>query len=100
MSRWMSQAVERRTYVRRLERAQQFTDDMLDAVDDVVYLLDEDGEVRRWNESLCETTGYADTEIEPLHALDFFDKTDHDRIMTAIEEVLETGSTRIDAPLS
>jgi len=99
MSRWMSQAVERRTYVRRLERAQQFTDDMLDAVDDVVYLLDEDGEVRRWNESLCETTGYADTEIEPLHALDFFDKTDHDRIMTAIEEVLETGSTRIDAPL-
>ncbi|WP_226039744.1 PAS domain S-box protein [Natrinema sp. DC36] len=106
MSRWMSQAVERRTYVRRieererrLERAQQFTDDMLDAVDDVVYLLDEDGEVLRWNESLREATGYTAAETESMHALDFFDETDHDRITSAIATVLETGSTRIDVPL-
>ncbi|QLK24456.2 PAS domain S-box protein [Natrinema zhouii] len=106
MTRWVSQAIERRTDVRRieereqrLERAQQFTDDMLDAVDDVVYLIDEDGEVRRWNESLCEATGYVDTEIESMHALDFFDEPDRDRITNAIDEVLETGSARIDAPL-
>ncbi|MFC6769669.1 PAS domain S-box protein, partial [Natrinema soli] len=106
MSRWISQAVERRTYVRRieererrLERAQQFTDDMLDAVDDVIYLLDEDGEVLRWNESLREATGYAAAETESMHALDFFDEADHDRIMTAIATVLETGSARIDVPL-
>ncbi len=106
IARWVSQTFERRTYVqrirereRRLERAQTFTNDMLDAVDDVVYLLDENGAVRQWNESLCETTGYTDAEIESMHALEFFDETDHDRITNSIDEVLETGSTRIDVPI-
>jgi len=106
IARWVSQTFERRTYVerirereRRLERAQAFTDDMLDAVDDVVYLLDEDGTVRQWNESLCETTGYTDADIESMHALEFFDEADHDRITNSIDEVLETGSTRIDVPI-
>ncbi|MFD1565174.1 PAS domain S-box protein [Haloarchaeobius amylolyticus] len=106
IARWVSQTFERRTYVqrvrereRRLERAQAFTTDMLDAVTDVVYLLGEDGAVRQWNESLCEATGYTDAEIESMHALEFFDETDHDRIMDSIDEVLETGSTRIDVPI-
>ncbi|TMT80446.1 PAS domain S-box protein [Haloterrigena sp. H1] len=72
---------------------------MLDAVDDVVYLLDEDGTVRQWNESLCETTGYTDAEVESMHALAFFDEADHDRLANSIDEVLETGSTRVDAPI-
>jgi len=106
IARWIGQTFERRSYVqrlqereRRLERAQAFTDNMLDAVDDVVYLLDEDGTVRQWNESLCETTGYTDTEIESMHTLEFFDERDHDRVMDSIAEALETGSTRLDAPI-
>ncbi|MFA9416250.1 PAS domain S-box protein [Natrinema sp. HArc-T2] len=106
IARWIGQTFERRSYVqrlrereRRLERAQAFTNDMLDAVDDVVYLLDEDGAVRQWNESLGETTGYADAEIESMHAFDFFDEEAHDRIANSMAEALETGSTRLDAPI-
>ncbi|WP_130499248.1 PAS domain S-box protein [Natrinema hispanicum] len=72
---------------------------MLDAVDDVVYLLEEDGTVRQWNESLCETTGYTDAEVESMHALEFFDEAAYDQITNSIDEVLETGSTRIDVPI-
>ncbi|QLG49909.1 PAS domain S-box protein [Natrinema halophilum] len=106
VARCISQTIERRSHIqairereRRLERAREFTDDMLDAVNDVVYLLDEDGEVRRWNQSLCEATGYSNDDIESMHALDFFDEADHDRVMDAIGEVLESGNARIDVPL-
>ncbi|WP_254532093.1 PAS domain S-box protein [Natrinema gelatinilyticum] len=106
MTHSIGQILERRAHARqirererRIERARGFTDDMLDAVDDVVYLLDETGEVRRWNESLCEATGYADDKIESMHALDFFDESDHERVMDAIAEVFETGHARIDVPL-
>ncbi|MDF9747259.1 PAS domain S-box protein [Natrinema salsiterrestre] len=104
MTRWLSHAFERRRYVRRirereerLERAREFTDDMLDAVDDVVYLLDEDGELQRWNESLTEVTGYADDEIAAMHALDFFDESNCETVANAIEEALETGRTRVES---
>ncbi|MGQ3412920.1 PAS domain S-box protein [Natrinema sp. LN54] len=106
MTRWISHSFERHASVRtirererRLERAQAFTDDILDALDDVFYILDEDGEVRRWNESLAAVTGYTDAEIAEMHALDFFDETDRSRISTAIEVAYETGDTRTEAEL-
>jgi PAS domain S-box-containing protein len=106
MTRWLSNSFERRRYVRqirererRLERAREFTDDMLDAVDDVVYLLDEDGEVQHWNESLCAVTGYTDAEIAGMHALDFFDDSESEPIANAIENALEDGRTRVESEI-
>ncbi len=55
----------------RLERFKEFTDDVLDAVDDVFYVLDETGDLKRWNETLTEVTGYTDAEVESMHALEF-----------------------------
>lgn len=81
-----------------LERYREFTDDMLDAVEDVVYVLDREGSLVRWNESFSAVTGYADEEIETMHALDFFDADDKTAIAAAIEEVFETGDTRVEVP--
>ncbi|ELY78530.1 PAS domain S-box protein [Natrinema pallidum] len=88
-----------RTRDRRLEQVRAFTDDMLDAVTDIVYLLDEDGQVQRWNEALGAASGYSDAEIGEMHALDFFDEADHELVTTAIEDVLETGGTRVEVAL-
>ncbi|ELY65708.1 PAS domain S-box protein [Natrinema versiforme] len=106
MARWISHSFERRASVRtirererRLERAQEFTDDVLDALDDVFYILDTDGEVQRWNESLAAVTGYADDEIAEMQAVDFFDEADRSRIATAVEIAFETGDTRTEAAL-
>ncbi|WP_226482067.1 PAS domain S-box protein [Natrinema amylolyticum] len=106
LSRWISQSFERRRYVRtirererRLEQARAFTDDMLDAVDDVVYLLDEDGEIQRWNESLCAVTGYSDDEIAGMHAAEFFDESDREFISDAIADSISMTDTRTEAAL-
>lgn len=106
MARWLSHSFERRVSLqtirdreRRLERARAFTDDVLDALDDVFYMLDADGEVTRWNESLAAVTGYTDNEIAEMHAVDFFDEADRSRISTAVEVAFETGDTRTEAEL-
>jgi len=79
----------------RLERHQRYTDEVLDAIDDVFYVLDESGNVRRWNESLREVTGYAPDEIASMHTTDFFGEDDQDAIRAAVRTAFETGSVEV-----
>jgi PAS domain S-box-containing protein len=89
---------ERRERERELERYREYTDQIVNAIDDVFYVIGEDGRQRRWNESLPEVTGYSKDELESMHALEFFDERYHDRIREAIETGFETGHTRVEAP--
>ncbi|MFC6824321.1 PAS domain S-box protein [Halopelagius fulvigenes] len=88
---------ERREYERRLEQHREYTDRILDAIDDVFYLLDADGNLQRWNRSVCEVTGYSDAEIASMRALDIVGEDDQKAIADAIAEALETGSTQVEA---
>jgi len=83
---------------RDLERYREFTEEILDAVDDVFYVLDAAGRLDRWNSALSEVTGYSDAEIGSMHATDFFPAEHRERMADAIESVLETGETIIEAP--
>lgn len=83
---------------RELERYRQFTEDVLDAVDDVFYVVDSDGRLQRWNSALPAVTGYSDAEIESMVATDFFGTEDGRRIVDAIETALETRGTVVEAP--
>jgi len=80
-------------------RYQEFTDDILDAIDDVFYVIETDGSYRRWNRSFEALTGYAKDEIEEMHALDFFPEDRWEEITAAIEGVFETGDGRVEAPV-
>ncbi|WP_265108226.1 PAS domain S-box protein [Halosolutus halophilus] len=90
---------ERKEREQELQRYKEHTNNVLDAIDDVFYVLDEDGHLQRWNESLSEATGYTDEEIAKMHAQDFFDEHARDRIAEAIVDVFETGDTRLEAEL-
>ncbi|WP_459193234.1 sensor histidine kinase [Halosimplex sp. J119] len=83
----------------RLKHYKQYTDDILDAIDDMFYVLDTDGSLQRWNQTLCDVTGYTDEDIESMHALDFFDEDDRTAIGEAIERGFETGHTQVEADL-
>jgi PAS domain S-box-containing protein len=83
----------------RLEHYRKYTDDMLDAIDDILYVLAGDGTVKRWNESLCEVTGYSDEEISSMGAVEFFDEGDQEMIAEAIASGFETESTQVEAQL-
>ena len=78
-----------------IRRQKQFTDDLLDAIEDVVYVLDEDGDLRDWNRALEAVTGYDHTEIDSMNAADFFADDDRVAVATAVREAFETGRTRV-----
>ncbi|WP_226482853.1 PAS domain-containing sensor histidine kinase [Natrinema amylolyticum] len=82
---------------RRLKRYKEYTDDILDAVDDVFYLLDENGDLQRWNESLSDVTGFSEGEIGSMNALEFFGEPERETIAAAIEDGFETGDVQVEA---
>ncbi|RDI71406.1 sensor histidine kinase [Halopelagius longus] len=79
----------------RLERHRQYTDDILDAIDDVFYVLDESGSLKRWNRSLSKVTGYTDEEISSMTVADFFDE-DSDVATAAVRNGFESGSVNVE----
>ncbi|AEM58428.1 light and redox sensing histidine kinase [Haloarcula hispanica N601] len=97
-TQWVSYELERQQREQRLERYKEYTDDMLDAIDDVFYVLDSDGRFRRWNESLLNVTGYSDAEVAGTHGADFFPEEHQDLVAAAIESVFEGDTTRVEVP--
>ncbi|MFW5959341.1 MAG: PAS domain S-box protein [Natronomonas sp.] len=78
-----------------LERQKAFTDDLLDSIEDVVYVLDTTGDFEQWNTALEAVTGYQHDEIASMNAADFFAEEDMESVEAAIEETFETGRTRV-----
>jgi PAS domain S-box-containing protein len=97
-AQWVSYELERQQREQRLERYKEYTDDMLDAIDDVFYVLDSEGRFRRWNESLLDVTGYSAAEVAGTHGAEFFPEEHRDLVAAAIESVFEDGITRVEVP--
>lgn len=77
----------------------EFSDLLLDTIEDVFYLIAPNGDMLRWNDALASVTGYDDAEIARMNALSFFVDDHRDRIETAIQDVLDSGSTSVEAAL-
>ncbi|GAA0673571.1 PAS domain S-box protein [Natronoarchaeum mannanilyticum] len=88
---------ERKKRTAALRRERTFIEQALDALDDVFYVVDRDGQLVRWNDRLEEVTGYSTAEIEGMRAVDFFAEDHRERIADAIETTLETGSVEVEA---
>lgn len=81
--------VERRE---RLSAEQALVESVFDALPDVVYAFDRDGQMLRWNDRANEVTGYTDAEIAELGPLTFVPDADEDALVAAIDRVLSEGS--------
>ncbi|MFC7134243.1 MULTISPECIES: PAS domain S-box protein [Salinibaculum] len=90
---------ERRERERDLERYREYTDRMLDAIDDLFFIYDAEGTPQRWNESFADVTGYPDAEIPSLNAVDFVPDDYREAAAENFEAVLETGHARLEAPV-
>lgn len=77
---------------RDLERQREFVEDLLDAIPDPFYLLDTEGEFRRWNRRFTAVTGYDDEELGSMHATELVSEEDEDSIRAAIRQVVEDGT--------
>ncbi|WP_066416349.1 PAS domain S-box protein [Halorubrum aethiopicum] len=86
--------VERR---RQLARERAFTEQALDTLDDLFYVLDADGDLQRWNERLARETGFADEELLDRDVLEFFAEDHRQRVTEAIETTIDTGTATVEA---
>ena len=90
---------ERKETRQRLERYRAYTDRLLDAVDDLFFVLGEEAQFRRWNERLPEVTGYSDDELAEMTALDLVPESEHERMAATVGTAFVSGSVQAELPL-
>ncbi|HIE31889.1 MAG TPA: PAS domain S-box protein [Methanosarcinales archaeon] len=82
-----------------LARALKERKGIMEAVPDIIYMLDLDGNVVRWNKMLEIVTGLSPDELMGRHALKFFPEEDRADVAGAIGKVLEEGAAEVEAHL-
>jgi PAS domain S-box-containing protein len=88
---------DRKEYEKRLREERAFIEQCLDALDDVFYVFDRDGTLRRWNDRLGEVTGYSDDEIASMTATDFVPEDHVPKVTEAVETVFTKGRATVQA---
>ncbi|PSQ88357.1 MAG: hypothetical protein BRD43_04660 [Bacteroidetes bacterium QS_4_64_154] len=99
---WVSvqrDVTERKKSRQALERYREHTDRILDTIDDLFFVLGEEGQFRRWNDRISEVTGYADDEIGDMTAFDLVPDDEHERVATKIANAFANGHAQLEVPL-
>ena len=95
----ITNAVEARQSVEQFRAEQEFSEQALDALDDLFYVLDMDGTIRRYNEQFVAVTGYGPTKLDGLAATELFAEDERQTIADAIETTLQDGEVTVEADL-
>ncbi|WP_257628604.1 PAS domain S-box protein [Haloplanus salinarum] len=90
---------ERTKRRRELREKQQFIEQALDTLDDLFYVIDTDGTLRRWNNQVPQTTGYADSELADMRAIELFPEDDRETIADAIQLAVSGETVTVEADL-
>lgn len=90
---------ERERSRKKLENYREYTDRLLDDVDDLFFALDEEGQPQRWNQRVSEVTGYSKEEIGEMNAFDFVPEGEQERVAATIKGALADDSVQIEVPL-
>ena len=95
----MSDGPDDRQHAGPLVAEDAFVECVLDALDDVFYVLDTTGSIVRVNERAVAATGYSRAELTRMHATDLFAEADQPAVETALSEAFETGQTTTEVEL-
>lgn len=69
----------------------------LDALDDIFYVYDSEGQLVHWNRRLNDLFGLSDAALEGMSPAEFFIETDRPAVNDAVAEVFEAGVTVVEA---
>jgi diguanylate cyclase (GGDEF)-like protein/PAS domain S-box-containing protein len=91
------------TELRRAEedrkRAARQLEDIMEAIPDVLYLLDLEGGLVRWNRQAELVTGYSAAELRGMSALQFVGEADGGRVIGSIQAAYAMGFAEVEASL-
>lgn len=79
--------------------ADGLTGDVLERLDDILFTTDPEGHLLRWNDRLCEVTGFEDAELASMHLSDLVVDEDSNLLEAALEDALEGGHAAVLADL-
>lgn len=80
-----------------LESEKKFTDEVINSLPGVFYLISPDFKFVRWNKNFTVVTGYSDAEMKKISPLDLFEGEDKNSIKDAINEVFVKDKTLVSA---
>jgi len=83
----------------RLRAQKEFTEDALDAIQDIFAVFGSDGSMVDWNRTFTETVDYTDEEIESMRTTDFVEGEDVETVEESMDEVMETGGTSLEVEM-
>ncbi|MBF8295895.1 MAG: protein of unknown function, putative Sensor histidine kinase, partial [Bacteroidetes bacterium] len=72
---------------------------IMETIPDIVFVLDLNGNLVKWNSSLEKVTGYSSEELLGKPTVDFFDKEYQPVIAQAIRKAFEKGYNEVESPL-
>ncbi len=90
---------ERKESRQQLKHYREYTDRLLDAIDDLFFVLDEEARLQRWNDSVPEVTGYADEELGDMDAFDLVPDGRQEQVAAKIKEGFARGHAQFEVPL-
>lgn len=83
----------------QLQSEKEFSETIINSLPGAFYLFDQAGKFLRWNENLELVSGYSKAEIAQHTPLDFFRGPDQERVTAAIQTVIATGQSSVEAEL-
>lgn len=90
---------ERKRAEEQLRQQNQFSEDIVNSLPGIFYMLNQHGRFVRVNKLFLEVTGYAPDDIERMTALDFFEGEDRSLIAGKMQEVFALGDAWAEADL-
>lgn len=82
-----------------LRQEKHFSDDIINSLPGMFYMIDQRGCFVRWNDKLCEISAYSPAEVAGMSALQLFDPATAPLIRERIGEVFALGESAVEAPL-
>jgi diguanylate cyclase (GGDEF)-like protein/PAS domain S-box-containing protein len=80
-----------------LLKQKQFSDEVIDSLPGIFYMLNKNGFFVRENQRFHEVSGYSKEELESKFALSFFEGRDKDSVTQMMREIIETGDSWFEA---
>jgi len=96
---YIQDITEQKERERQLDAEREFTEQALNALDDLFYVFDMDGVLQRWNEQVVEVTGYDPAELDGLPATELFPDDEQQTIADGVETTLKDGRAIVEADL-
>jgi len=90
---------DRKQRKRELRAERRFIEQALDTLDDLFYVLDTDGTLRRWNDRVPGVTDYTDRDLANMDVIELFPEDERGTIAGAIETTLADGRATVEADL-